>query len=465
MRVLLVTHDFLPRHRAGVEIHAFQMARGLRERGVDARVFTTEKALAWKEGEILEDRVEGVPVVRMVRNRMFRTFRDTWDYPPAERAFGGVLAGFRPHLVHFHHLLYLSLSLPRLARKAGAGTVFTLHDFWLQCRLMGQRLDPWGELCEKLDGTRCAACLLASPPEKGRVGKRLGAGFLRNLRVFTGLDLGPFARRLSLAWGGGKKHVLPEKESFPPGELDKARTQVEERWKAVFEEVIPNTQVFLSPSRFLLEEMAAFGFPREKLVLFRLGVERMEVRRIPRGKKPRFAYFGTVAPHKGVHILLRAFMGLSDVAELAIHGGAPYHPGYAEFVGRLCREAGAEWTGAYEPGDLASLLAGCDCVVVPSLWFENSPLTILQAGAAGIPAIVSGMGGMAELVEKGGGWTFPPGDTGALRALLVDLAAHPGKLEEEGRKGREIPTVEENVGALQDLYGSLASGEAERERR
>ena len=46
MKILLVTHDFLPRHRAGVEICAFWLARALRERGQDARVFTTDKDLA-----------------------------------------------------------------------------------------------------------------------------------------------------------------------------------------------------------------------------------------------------------------------------------------------------------------------------------------------------------------------------------------------------------------------------------
>ncbi len=463
VKVLFVTHDFLPRHKAGVEIHAFQTAKGLKERGLDVRVFTTEKVLSLGDGTVFEETLEGIPLIRLVRNRMFRSFRETWHYPPAEKAFLRVLESFQPELVHFHHLLYLSLSLPRAARAAGAETLFTLHDFWLQCRLMGQRLDPWGRVCSLPGPAHCAPCLLARPPEGAGPAKRAGAAFLRGIRSLAGLDLAPLARRWALRFAR-KARPLPPRESFAAGDLEEAARQLEERRKAVLEDVVPQVGLFLSPSRFLLEEMAAFGIPRGKIRLFRLGVDPLEVSRSPRRGRVRFAYFGTVAPHKGVHVLLEAFRGLSGKAELVVHGGAPYHPEYAREVKRLCRESGARWTGAYSPGELPGLLAGCDCVVVPSLWFENSPLTILQARAAGIPSVVSGIGGMAELVEEGGGWTFPPGDAGALREILAGLAEQPGRLEEEGAKGSPPPTVARNVQALLDLYRSLAAGPGGKEK-
>jgi len=456
VKVLLVTHDFLPRHRAGVEIHAFQTALGLRERGLEVRVFTTEKALAHREGTLLEDRFEGIPVIRMVRNRMFRSFRETWDFPPAEAAFGKVLAAFRPEAVHFHHLLYLSLSLPRAAAEAGIPVIFTLHDYWLQCRLMGQRLDPWGEVCMEVDSKRCGACLLASPPEGAGPLKRLASRLMTGVRSLTGVDLGPAARRAGLLLGGLGRQGKPRPPDFPPERLEEARSRIEERWRAVKERVVPPTKIFLSPSRFLLEEMAGFGIPREKLRLFRLGVERLRIPREPRRGKVRFAFFGTVAPHKGVHVLLEAFRGLSGKADLVIHGGAPYHPSYGRRIAELCREVGARWTGAYRPAELPRLLGRCDCLVVPSIWLENSPLTILQARAAGIPSVVSGMGGMAELVARGGGWTFPPGDAGALHALLEELAGCPGRIEEAGAQAPPVPDVEQNVRELADLYASLS---------
>ncbi len=458
MKVLVVTHDFLPRHKAGAEIHAFQTALGLRGMGLDVRLFTTEKVLSLRDGDVYNDWVGGMPVTRLVRNRMFRGFRETWDFPPAERAFRRVLEEFRPDVVHFHHLLYLSLSLPGLARAAGAGVVYTLHDFWLQCRLMGQRLDPWGEVCREVDSRRCGLCLLARPPEGAGSWKRRGAAFLRGFRSLTGMDLAPPARRLALRLGRKEENRPPPRGSFPRAEAEEAARLVEERWKAVREEVVPKVDLFLSPSRFLMKEMEAFGIPRGKLRLFRLGVEPMEVPRVPRDGPVRFGFFGTVAPHKGVHLLLEAFRGLSGKAELSIHGGAPYHPAYARKVARLCRETGARWTGSYEPSRLPELLGRCDCLVVPSLWFENSPLTILQGRAAGIPSVVSGMGGMKELVEEGGGWTFPPGDAAALGKVLAGLAERPERLEEEARRAPPVPSLEENVRALRDLYRSPAPG-------
>ncbi len=74
--------------------------------------------------------------------------------------------------------------------------------------------------------------------------------------------------------------------------------------------------------------------------------------------------------------------------------------------------------------------AGLDVLVVPSVWYENSPTVILEAYAAGTPVLVSDLGGMAELVQDGvSGFTFSTGNAAALAGLLQRLMDHREDLE------------------------------------
>ena len=67
-----------------------------------------------------------------------------------------------------------------------------------------------------------------------------------------------------------------------------------------------------------------------------------------------------------------------------------------------------------------------DWIVVPSIWWENAPLVIHEARAAGRPVICSGIGGMAELVEDGvDGLHVPPGDAAALAETHARRATDP----------------------------------------
>ncbi len=78
-----------------------------------------------------------------------------------------------------------------------------------------------------------------------------------------------------------------------------------------------------------------------------------------------------------------------------------------------------EFLGRFDNRRVGALLAEIDVLVVPSLWWENSPLTISEAFLAGVPVVVSDIGGMAEMVQEGvNGFRVPPGDSDALAAAI-----------------------------------------------
>ncbi len=76
------------------------------------------------------------------------------------------------------------------------------------------------------------------------------------------------------------------------------------------------------------------------------------------------------------------------------------------------------------------MLVELDALVVPSVWYENAPLVISEAFAAGLPVVASRLGGMAEAVRDGiDGLLFAPSDPGDLARVLRALATEPGLLD------------------------------------
>ena len=105
---------------------------------------------------------------------------------------------------------------------------------------------------------------------------------------------------------------------------------------------------------------------------------------------------------------------------------------------------------------MPALLSELDLLVVPSVWYENQPLVILEALAARTPLLVSDLGGMAELVEEEvSGWRFPVGDVQALSAQLARLIAAPEQLEALPRNAPALPTPSEQTAAILAVYEEL----------
>ena len=131
-------------------------------------------------------------------------------------------------------------------------------------------------------------------------------------------------------------------------------------------------------------------------------------------------FLGRLVPSKGIHVLLEAASRAR--IRLVVAGHGPLEPTV---------KAAPRVTYAGEVGDeeRARLLAEASVVVVPSLGPDASPLVFFEALAAGIPAVLSDIGGLTELAEYGSAVLVPPGDPGALAEVLLALAGDPVRLE------------------------------------
>ncbi|MEO6711411.1 MAG: glycosyltransferase, partial [Planctomycetota bacterium] len=127
---------------------------------------------------------------------------------------------------------------------------------------------------------------------------------------------------------------------------------------------------------------------------------------------------------------------------------------------KLAGERGdIRWHGRFAPQALDSILDAAEVLVVPSLWYENRPLTIQDALRRGVPVLASDLGGMAELIRPGfGGLLFPHGDAGALADLLAGLAADRPHLLALARARPALPGLEEVADRHAQLYAAALAG-------
>ena len=115
--------------------------------------------------------------------------------------------------------------------------------------------------------------------------------------------------------------------------------------------------------------------------------------------------------------------------------------------------------GAYDYKDISTVLSNIDVLVVPSIWYENSPLVIHEAFLAGIPVIASNLGGMAELItHRKNGLLFEPGNIDDLIDKMNIFIRNPSLVQEYSQKTK-VRSIKEDVGEILRIYESLLKKE------
>lgn len=178
------------------------------------------------------------------------------------------------------------------------------------------------------------------------------------------------------------------------------------------------------PSKFFLEKFVEWGWPRERFRYIPNYVNSSDFEaRFQPGEY--FLYFGRLAPEKGVATLMHA-ASIANV-NLKIVGTGPIESELHALQKQL--QGQVEFLG-YRSGDkLRSLIQGARAVVLPSEWYENAPMSILESFASGKPVIGANIGGIPEMViEDETGWTFQSGSIDDLCSLLLRVSNLPSSV-------------------------------------
>ena len=320
--------------------------------------------------------------------------------------FANFLRAHRPDVVHFQHTLFIGCDLISQVRRTlpDVPILYTLHEYLPICHRDGQLVRTSGELCLKESPRRCHECF----PEVSK-----GAFYLR---------------------------------------------------KRFIQSHFENVDLFVAPSHFLRNRYIDWGIAPERIVFEdygRVPVPRMEDAR--EGPRTNLGFFGQLNPYKGIKVLLPAMAILKDQgvdAHLFIHGAnIGLHGGEFETeVRQLLSASGDNVTmaGPYEHGQLPALMARVDWVIVPSTWWENSPLVIQEAFLHGKPVICSNVGGMAEKVQDDvNGLHFIMGNPGNLSGTIAQAVTTPGLWERLSAGIPDVHPMDNHIDNLHEMYSAL----------
>jgi glycosyltransferase involved in cell wall biosynthesis len=218
--------------------------------------------------------------------------------------------------------------------------------------------------------------------------------------------------------------------------------------------------VYVALTEFARRKFVEGGLPAERLVVKPNFMERDPGEKTGTGKWA--LYVGRLSEEKGVQHLLKAWARLRVGVSLKIAGDGPLREMLSGEIAEK-RLVGVELLGQVSSEGVVSLLRGARFLVLPSICYENFPLTIAEAFACGVPVITSRLGSMAEIVEDGKtGLHSSAGDELDLAAKVEWAWTHPEEMEEMGRAARrefeEKYTSAANYRKLMEIYEMAIGG-------
>jgi glycosyltransferase involved in cell wall biosynthesis len=421
MRVALYVHCFFPTHFYGTEAYTLTLAKELAALGHEPIVVSTTLVGEPAQTKLVEEYTyEGIPVLSIDKNVYpDRSVRDTYEQPALCHVHERILRKLQPDVVHVCHLISHTTALLEVSRRMCIPTFATLTDFFGLC-YNNIFENAKGELCDGPDPgrTNCISCYLKL--EGARRNAELLAKFA-SLPVIRPIVSQGLARL-------GQRESRPFAISgFAPNDIV-LRPAVLHRAMGVYREAV-------APTLFLKNAYERNAFPAP----IRISHFGIEIDRTPKPPRPaampvRLGFIGQVAPHKGVHLILDALRRCErNSLSLTIWGSLDQAPGYVERLRRQAQTLPVTFRGTIPRTELANALRSIDYLVIPSTWYENSPLILLQALATHTPPIVSDVPGMTEFVKHGqNGFHFDRDRVDSLVRILQTVADDPelvGRLE------------------------------------
>ncbi len=410
MRVVFLSHTFVPDYIGGAEVSLYHTCRGLQARGYDCVVLAVnsrgrERADQWYE-------VDGIPVHRLTwitkKRRALTDLLDARLLPPLYND----LRRLQPDIFHLHNVAQATMAPFVAARLTNTPTVCTLHDHWLLCP---------GDMLYRADGSLCDP---ATNPE-GRCG---------------------LCYRRYEFWAD-----LPQRK----------------QWLARLSQ---NVRRFISPSQALIDLHVAGGFDRARFHHLPNALAAPDWQE-PRHEqviaacraaqsRPTIVFSGGGVHNKGADVVTRAIPGLlAAIPDLQLVIAGPGEPEYFQTWARYA--PAVRVVGIVPFHEMRSLFAAADLTLMASVWPENSPMTIYENYQVGTPVLVSAVGGIPELVDEGKtGYLFARNDHDA---LVAQAALHFQRPPHERRRMRHACliaartrwTLAQHLDRIEALYAEI----------
>lgn len=348
MKVLLVNKfHYL---KGGSEKYYFELAKLLRERGHEVAFFSMQNEKNIK----IDCKEYFVENIDLNSNNKLKALDVIYSKNNKEKMLQ-VIEEFKPDIIHVNNFQrQLSSSIITIAKKKNIPVVFTAHDLQAICPNITM-LDSNNNIC--------SACM------KGKYNNCIKKACIKDskLKSLLGALEGYFYR------------------------INKIYTK--------------KIDYIITPSNFLKEKLIEDGIPQEKIETLYNFIDVEEYNK-PTKDEGYALYCGRLSKEKGILNLIEAFSKI-DVGTLYIAGDGPEKEKIENTIKEKKLDKRIKLLGMLEKEEMKLCISNAKFVVVPSIWYENCPFSIIESLTMGKPVIGSNIGGIPELVQNGeNGFTY-----------------------------------------------------------
>ncbi len=432
----------MPEYFAGTEVLTFETAKELQRLGHEVSVFTAfpaDKPMA--DQERFDSYVyEGLHVERF--HHEFVQLGEQTNTLEAEyrsfffaEYFRTFLMKTKPDIVHFFHLARLSASAVEVCWRLNIPMVLTPTDFWFVCPTVLLWL-PDHSMCPgpRWGGANCLRHIAGLyHPEIMKVMVKRRPNWLIALSML------------------GIRHGMLKNKWFAPHVKAISQRHLYTR------EQMNRIDRVLVPTRLMGKILTKHGLTKKKIHYAPYGMNLENLQ--PSNKLD-------AGNTLGVHVLIQAItsMGPSIQVELKIYGDQDQYPEYVKKIKQLAgSDARIHFCGTFPNQQIAGIFSGLDVLVVPSLWYENTPLVIYTAQALGCPVIASDLEGMTEAIHReDNGLIFQPGNVTELSQAILKLYKNRNLLQEMSNRARKPTSKQEYALQIESIYREIL---AKKERK
>ncbi len=301
-----------------------------------------------------------------------RTVKEMIYSSPARQGLRRMLEQFKPDLVHAHNIYGgLSTSVLDALKEKDVPAVMTLHDLKLLCP--SYLMLNHGRVCEQCKGNKFYHAVLTRCHKDNTIASAIYAA---------------------------------------------------ESYFSHFFRKYASVKLFIAPSLFLLNKHREFGFDAGRFVHIPNPVDLDGMAESERAGR-YMLHFGRLSREKGIRTLIAALGRVRTDLPLYVVGDGPDRQAVEEMVTQEQKE-NIKFTGYLTAAPLEETIDSARVVILPSEWYENAPMAILESFSRGKPVIGARIGGIPEMVDDGiNGYLFEPGNAADLQKKLELFLALP----------------------------------------
>ncbi|KKP67397.1 MAG: hypothetical protein UR66_C0014G0020 [Candidatus Moranbacteria bacterium GW2011_GWE1_35_17] len=369
--------------RGGSETHFIDLVELLRRNNHEVNVFSTKnnKNVEAKKNDYFIDEIE-------MKLSNFKNGFNIFYNRQAIKALKEIILNNRPDIVHVHNISHhFSPAILKVFKKYNIPVIMTVHDYKIICP--NYKLFNSKGICEKCIGGKYYQCALN--------------------KCIKDSYLASFVMMLESYWA---------------------------KWKRYYDLI----DIFIAPSHFMRNTLISSGINSKKVVYLPNFLKNNDLSLDDEkiNEEKYILSFGRLSKEKGIDCLIKAFDNIGDNdTSLKIAGEGPASAELKELTKKLGLEKKVDFIGYKSEKELRKIIIGAQFVVVPSLWYENAPYTILESYAFRKAVLGAKTGGISELIkENETGFTFEIENYVELAEKIKYLLNNADKNEAMGETGR-----------------------------